>query len=403
MKVLQINTVYGQGSTGGIARAIHDRCAEHGIRCVAAHRCVKEGEIPLEDSISISSKWDSRIHGQISKYTMFKGTGSVMKTLRFLKKVEAYAPDVIHLHNLHGSYVNLPLLFRFIKKHRIPVVWTLHDCWAFTGICSHFAMAGCGRWKQGCRDCPQRKRFSSAPVDLTGPVWRAKRVWFCGMESAVVVTPSHWLEGLVKDSFLGDYPAKTIYNGIDVEIFRERESDFRATHGLEGKIIVLGVAFDWSYGKGLDVFVELSRRLGSDYRIVLVGTSPQIDQTLPQGIVSIHRTQDQTQLAQIYTAADVFVNPTREEVLGLVNLEALACGTPVITFDTGGSPECVDDSCGVVVDVDDVDAMEREIVRVCTRKPYSKENCRSRALRFDKEKCLEQYIRLYKDIAGNRN
>lgn len=402
MKVLQINTVYGNGSTGSIAKAIHDLCREHQIRCVCAHRCVGQGQKPLEDSVSISSKWDSRIHGQLSRFTMFKGAGSVFKTLMFLKKVSRYAPDVIHLHNLHGSYINLPLLFGYIKRHRIPVVWTLHDCWAFTAICSHFAVAGCGRWKTGCHDCPQKKRFSAAPVDLTPSVWRAKRKWFTGLDQAVVVTPSHWLENLARNSFLGQYQVQTIYNGIDLDVFTEVQSDFRAQHGLENKKIVLGVAFDWSYEKGLDVFTELSGRLGDEYQIVLVGTNPEIDQKLPENILSIHRTNNQRELAEIYSAADVFVNPTREEVLGLVNIEALACGTPVITFQTGGSPECVDSTCGVVVPVDDVDAVEREILRTCTRKPYSKEACRNQAMRFDKRQCLNEYLRLYESLAGKR-
>lgn len=398
MKVLQINTVYGEGSTGSIAKALHDLCLEHEIQCISAHRCVKKGEQPLEDSISVSSKWDSRIHGQLSRFTMFKGAGSVMKTRRFLKKVKRYGPDVIHLHNLHGSYINIPQLFRYIKKHKIPVVWTLHDCWPYTAICSHFVTAGCDQWKCGCHICPQKKRFSSAPVDLTRFVWNTKKAWFSNVASMTMVAPSRWMEGLVKDSFLGNYPVKTIYNGIDLQTFQKTESDFLTRNGLENKRIVLGVAFDWSYEKGLDVFLELAKRLDASYQIVLVGTNAEVDRNLPDNILSIHRTENQKELAQIYTAADVFINPTREEVLGLVNLEALACGTPVVTFATGGSPECVDTSCGVVVDQNDVDAMEQEIIRICTYRPYSKENCRKRAMLFDKRQCLEQYVHLYESI-----
>lgn len=400
MKVLQINTVYPEGSTGSIAKGIHDICIEENIRCVCACRCVRKGEQPTEDSVSVSSKWDSRLHGQISRFTMFKGAGSLLKTIRFLRWVRSYDPDVIHLHNLHGSYVNLPLLFGYIKKHRIPVVWTLHDCWAFTAICSHFTIAGCERWKSGCYNCPQKKRFSSAPLDLSSFVWRAKKAWFTGITQAVVVTPSHWLESLARESFLREYQIKTVYNGIDLTDFTETESDFRTDFGLENKKIVLGVAFAWSYAKGLDVFIELSKRLSENYQIVLVGTDPEIDRLLPENILSIHRTKDRHELAAVYTAADVFVNPTREEVLGLVNIEALACATPVITFDTGGSPECVSPTSGVVVPKDDVDAMEREIIRVCTQTPYQKQDCRAQALKFDKEQCLKQYLDLYKGING---
>lgn len=356
----------------------------------------------MEDAIAVSSKWDTRLHGQLSRFTMFKGAGSFLKTACFLRKVSRYAPDVIHLHNLHGSYINLPLLFRYIKKHHIPVVWTLHDCWAFTAICSHFTMVGCERWKTGCHDCPQKKRFSSAPIDLSKLVWKAKRAWFTGIPRTVIVTPSRWLANLAKESFLGTYQIKTIYNGIDLTTFQETKSGFRADNGLENKKLVLGVAFAWSYAKGLDVFLELSRRLTKEYRIVLVGTDPEIDQLLPNDIISIHCTKDQHELAAIYTAADVFVNPTREEVLGLVNIEALACSTPVITFDTGGSPECVNSTCGVVVPKDDVDAIEYEIIRICTQRPYRKQDCRKQAMRFNKMRRLMEYLDLYESISGKK-
>ena len=396
--MLQINTVYGHGSTGRIAKSIHDFCKENHIECVSAHRYNTKEEQALEDTIAISSIWDSRFHGQLSRFTMFKGAGSIGRTVHFLKQVSAFAPDLIHLHNLHGSYINLPLLFRYIKKHHIPVVWTLHDCWAFTAICSHFSIVGCEKWKSGCGGCPQKNRYSSAPLDLSGLVWKAKKAWFTRIPQAVIVTPSHWLENLTRMSFLGGYQIQTIYNGIDLSVFRETESEFRKEHGLENRKIVLGVAFDWSYAKGLDVFLELSHRLPRDYQIVLVGTTPKLGPQLPGSILSIHRTKDQKELAAIYTAADVFVNPTREEVLGLVNIEALACGTPVITFETGGSPECVGHHCGTVVPRDDVDAMEREILRVCTRTPYPKQECRHRAMQFDQQRCFKEYLKLYDKI-----
>ncbi|MBQ9082617.1 MAG: glycosyltransferase [Clostridia bacterium] len=400
MRILQINTVYGEGSTGKIAEAIHDVCLAQGMMCRTAHRFVPRGETPRPDSFTISSKWNSRLHGWLSRFTMFKGAGSFFRTLHFLHKVKRYAPDLIHLHNLHGSYIHLPLLFRYIRRHRIPVVWTLHDCWPFTAICSHFVLAGCDKWKHGCHHCPQRKRFSAAPADLTPWVWRAKKQWFGGVESLTVVTPSRWLAGLVQESFLKEYPVRTLYNGIDTTVFRPTPSDVRARYGISGKKLVLGVAFDWGYGKGLDVFIELAKRLEPDIQVVLVGTNATVDRTLPDNIVSVHRTQNPQELAELYTAADVFVNPTREEVLGLVNLEALACGTPVVTFRTGGSPECVDDTCGVVVEVNDVDAMEREVCRICATHPFDAADCRRRAEAFDKTVRIGAYTGLYREVLG---
>lgn len=403
MRILQINTVYGSGSTGKIAMDIHDLCSAHNIECVCGYRSLIKENASIPYSIIISGKIDSRVHGFLARYTMLKGCFSYFTTKRFIKKIKAYNPDLIHLHNLHGSYVNIPLLFNYIKKHRIPVVWTLHDCWAFTAICSHFVTAKCDKWKTGCHNCAQRKRFSSAPIDLTKSVWKIKKKWFQGVSNLTVVTPSHWLGDLVQNSFLKDYTVKTIYNGIDLDVFQYTESDFRSRYALENRKIVLGVAFDWGYSKGLDMFVELSERLDEQYQIVLVGTNEKVDRELPENIISIHRVSNQRELSAIYSVADVFVNPTREEVLGLVNIEALACGTPVVTFPTGGSPECIDQSCGVVVETDNSLMLEKEIIRICQNEPFSRESCRRRAMLFDKAERIEEYIQLYRSVLDGQD
>lgn len=396
MKVLQINTVYGEGSTGKIAKGIHDLCIKNDIDCLSAFRCKGKSGFAYEDSIEISSPLDSKIHGVFSRFTMFKGCLSYFKTRRFLRKVKSYSPDVIHLHNLHGSYINLPLLFKYVKKNQIPVVWTFHDCWPFTAICSHFSIAGCDKWINGCHNCPQKKKFSSSPIDFTQSVYRLKKKWFSGIDDLTIVTPSDWLGGVVKKSFFKNCKVKTIYNGIDLSIFTPTASEFRSKYNLQNKKIILGVSFGWSHSKGLDVFVELRNRLSDEYAIVLVGTDSSVDATLPDGIISINRTNNQKELAEIYSAADVLVNPTREEVLGLVNIESLACGTPVVTFNAGGSPECIDKTCGVVVDTNDTDALLAEVIRVCNQHPFSSADCINRAKLFDKNERLEEYINLYR-------
>lgn len=395
MKILQINTVYGVGSTGKIAMGIHDLCKENGMQCLAACRY---SDKPFPDTIEISSKLDGKIHGALARFTMQKGCFSKWKTRRFLKKVKGLAPDIIHLHNLHGSYVNIAMLMDYIKKNNIPTVFTLHDCWAFSGICPHFTVAECDRWQSGCGSCPQKKKYSSCPVDLSHKLWSKKKKWFTGVENMTLVTPSTWLSGLVKKSFLKEYPSKTIYNGINLAVFKPTVSDFKNKHGLEDIKIVLAVAFGWGYGKGLDVVAKLADRLPADYKVVVVGTDEESDKKLPSNVLKIHKTNNQKELAEIYTAADVIINPTREEVLGLVNIEALACGTPVITFDAGGSPECVDESCGAVVPKNDVAAMEKELLRVCTESPYSAESCINRARLFDEKEKLAEYIKLYKSL-----
>lgn len=395
MKILQINTVYGYGSTGKIAAGIHDVCLEHGHECITAYRYCEGGTVPA-DTYTVSSWWDCHVHNRLGRMFSIGGCFSFFKTRSFLKKVDKYQPDIIHLHNLHANYINLPLLFGYIKKKRIPVVWTLHDCWSFTGGCPHFTMARCEKWRGGCHHCPYIKENPIAIMDNSRLMWKLKRKWFTGVENLTVVTPSQWLAELVKQSYLKDYPVKVINNGIDLSVFKPTESDFREKHGISAdKFVLLGVSFGWGESKGLDVFVELAKRLDGRFQIVLVGTDDETDKLLPENIISIHRTENQQQLAEIYTAADLFVNPTREDTYPTVNMEAIACGTPVLTFNVGGSPEIPDEYSGAIAETDDVDAMEKEIVRICTEKPYTKAACLNRAESFDMYKRFEEYLALY--------
>jgi glycosyltransferase involved in cell wall biosynthesis len=289
------------------------------------------------------------LHRGVSVFTGISGKGSKAGTKALLKEIDAIKPDIIHLHNLHGWYINLPMLFDYIKKNNIKTVWTLHDCWGFTAQCSHFTVENCNKWRTGCYNCPRYRIYPYTFVDRTDKMWKLKKEWFYGVQNLTIITPSKWLCDLTKQSFLGEYDVRVINNGINLDVFKPADSDFREKYGLQDKKIVLGVASSWSDRKGLDVFKELSQSLGEEYRVVLVGTNDVIDKTLPSNIISIHRTYNQTELAEIYTAADVFVNPTREETFGLVNVEAIACGTPVVTFDVGGTPETVNENTGIVV------------------------------------------------------
>lgn len=393
MKVLQINTVYASGSTGVIVADLAAQCEKAGMTCLCAH-----AGPPEEGTLAISSKWDRRVHGLISRVTMFKGIGSERKTAAFLKKVEAFSPDIVHLHNLHGSYVNLPMLFGYLKKRNIPVVWTLHDCWPMTAICPHFTAVGCDRWRTGCRRCVQRRDYACAPFDLTRQVWNWKKSMFTGLENAVLVTPSRWLSQIARASFLREYPVSVVPNGIDRTIFRPTDSDFREKHALTEKKIVLGVSAAWGYGKGLDIFADLAKRLPREYAVVLVGADEKTRCTLPPEILCLGHVDDRRKLAQIYSAADVFVNPTREEVLGMVNLEALACGTPVVTARVGGSPECIDEHCGVAVESGSAEAFAAQIERICRERPYRVDDCVARAAKFDTERACAAYIALYRKL-----
>lgn len=403
MKLLEINAV-NYGSTGKIMYSLSDIMQERGNEVLCAsgftwHKTANENNLPVGNIVTKS------IHMYLSKFFGKHGCYSKISTRKFIKEIQHFSPDVIHLHNIHGWYLNLPLLFDYLKKTNIPVIWTLHDCWAFTGGCAHFTLAKCDKWKTGCGGCPNCKEYPiSSKRDCTAEMHRLKQACFCGVERVTVITPSRWLAGLVNQSYLKEYPVKVIHNGIDLGVFKPTDSDFRGRYALENKKIVLGVSFGWGTQKGLDVFIKLSQRLPGEYAIVLVGTDDATDKQLPPGIISIHRTHNQQELAGIYTAADVFVNPTREENYPTVNMEAVACGTPVITFNTGGSPEMLDETCGVVVACDDIDALEREIVRVCETMPFSREACVKKSKAFDMNERFKEYVELYEAvvIAGDK-
>lgn len=394
MRSVGINTVF-YGSTGKIMLSIANLAISKGNE-VHTFSGSRKGNYPAYHKC-FGTRFGSLVNRGLSAFSGFTDVGSFFGTRWLLKRLDEIQPDIIHLHNLHGWYLNLPVLFRFIKRNRIRVIWTLHDCWAFTAHCPHFTMAKCDKWKTGCHHCPQYRSYPGTYVDRTKTMWKLKKKWFTGVEDLTIVTPSQWLADLVKESFLKDYPVKVIHNGIDLNVFKPMPSNFREKYGIpKDKKILLGVAFGWGVRKGLDVFVELEKRLDPDkYQIVLVGTDEKVDKQLPAGIISIRRTQNQQALAEIYTAADLFVNPTREENYPTVNMESIACGTPVLTFRTGGSPEILDEKTGAVVDCDDIDALEREIIRICDENPYSMEACLIRAKSFDMNERFEEYIKLY--------
>ena len=398
MRIAAINSL-PNGSTGNIMRGILEVAnSVENIESISFYGNWKGCPSSYSGSTRFGYRVENLLNAVVSKYSGFHNILSVFGTLSLLSKISKFDPDIIHLHNLHLWTINLPLLFRYIRKRQKKVVWTFHDCWPFTGQCAHFATAKCCKWKTGCHNCPQINVYPSSFVDCTKTMWKLKRKWFTSIKNLTIVTPSEWLAGLVKQSFLKDYPVKVIHNGIDLSIFKPTTSDFRKKYHLEGKFILLGVAFGWGARKGFDVFINLSRRLDDRFQIVLVGTNEEVDRQLSKSIISIHRTHDKKELAEIYSAADLFVNPTREDNYPTVNMESIACGTPVLTFKTGGSPETLDNNTGLVVDVDDVDQLEKQIMRIYYERPFSKQNCLNRAKMFDKNDKFQEYIELYKAL-----
>jgi glycosyltransferase involved in cell wall biosynthesis len=403
MRIAMINMTCA-GSTGSIMLQIARTARDRGHEVMTFSPVeFSRGKGYTRPQIPGHHIWGSRLEGAVHNYVGvalgLNGLLSRRGTRALVRKLEQFRPDVVHLHNLHRFCVHFPTLMKYLKRNRIPVVWTLHDCWTFTGKCPHFDMVGCQRWKTGCGDCPQLRSYPKAFCDTSKMMYRKKKEWFAGLEDLTLVTPSRWLAELAGQSFLKDKPVRVINNGIDLSVFHPLSGDLRQRYGWEGKHLLLGVAFGWSRRKGLDVFVELARRLGEGYQILLVGTDETVDAQLPENIATIHRTADRQELAAIYSAADLFVNPTREENFPTVNMEALACGTPVLTFRTGGSPEIVGDRCGCAVDRDDLDGLEAQIRRICTERPYDPRACVAHARNFRMEDRFEEYIELYEDIA----
>ena len=402
MRIAEINIV-ANGSTGRIMLHIARVARDCGYEVktfspVLFARGAKKIQSQIPEHFSWGGVGESFFHYYAGTLLGKNGLLSKKGTAQLINELKAFNPDIIHLHNIHRYCLNLPMLFDYIKTSGAKVVWTLHDCWSFTGNCAHFVSSGCEKWKEGCYSCPQPRSYPKMYVDTSKKMYELKKKLFCGVKDMTLVTPSRWLCELTEQSFLREYPARVINNGIDLSVFKPTDGNFREKHGLLNKKIILGVAFRWSYEKGLDVMTELSKRLPDDYKIVLVGTNESVDASLPENILSIHKTENQRELAEIYTAADLFVNATREDTYPTVNMEALACGTPVLTFDIGGSAEIIDDSCGCAVKVNDVDGMEREIVRICTEKPYSAEACLERARSFDMHDRFKEYVELYKEV-----
>ena len=350
------------------------------------------------DDYIICNEKGRTLHKGLSYLTGLEGCFSFFSTLRFLNKLQQVKPDIIHIHNLHGWYINLFLLFHFLKKHpEIHPVWTLHDCWAFTGHCPHYEKEKCEKWISGCHNCCKHLQYPKSYPDNSRLMYSIKKKLFTGLDELTIVTPSEWLCRQMKQSFLKQYPVRVINNGIDLSIFKPTKSDFRKRYGLENKFIILGVGSIWNYSKGLDVFVELSSKLPDKYQIILVGTNEKIESQLQDNVISIRKTNNQTELAEIYSSADVFLNPTREDTFPTVNIEALACGTPVITFFTGGSPEILTETCGKVITNKDVPSII-EAIKDLEHSRISPQECVTRAKEFDMNVKLIEYLNLYSDL-----
>lgn len=394
MRVLQITAYSGWGCTGRITVGIHNALVADGHESKIAwgRNNTAPENIP---TIKIGNKIDQQMHGLYTRITDKCGFGSKCVTKEFLKQIDDYKPDLIQLHILHGYYINLELLFSYIRERNIPTVWTFHDCWAFTGHCPYFDLVGCEKWKTGCHDCQQKNHHPrSWLIDNSKWNWGKKRELFSNIEQLTIVTPSAWLAGLVKQSYLQKCRIEVINNGINTDDFKPTYGNMISKLHIQNKKIVLGVSSTWVKSKGIDDFVKLSKLLTKEYVIVLVGLTEKQKKELPEGIVGIGRTDSVEELAELYTAAAVFVNPTYEDNYPTTNLEALACGTPVVTYNTGGSAESVLLSKnGSIVD-------QGNIVALCEAITNSKKSGEIVLgnLVLDQNQNFRRYVKLYNEI-----
>lgn len=397
MKVLQINSVCGIRSTGRICIDIADILQKSGDECKIGYGRETVPDRYSQYAVRVGDDLDVKIHAFMSRIFDNTGRGSKKATKSFLEWVDQYDPDVIHLHNIHGYYINLELLFHYLKKVKKPVVWTLHDCWSFTGHCAHFDLIGCRKWeREGCHSCPQTKRYPTSMLfDRSKKNFLEKKELFCGFDNMTIVTPSAWLAEKVKCSFLKEYSLKVIHNGIDLSVFKPTVAGgFREKYGLQDKTVFLGTASVWGSSKGLYDFEKINEMKKENEAVVLVGLTQKQISALPDGIIGIPRTNSTEELVQIYSSSDVFMNPTYEDTYPTVNLEAQACGLPVVTYRTGGSVESVPSD--YVVDRGDFEALlvkAREVAELSN--PILKD-----AAAFSKEDRYNEYIALYRAVAN---
>lgn len=394
MKVLFVNLVYGIGSTGKIIADIMNLLKKNGndVKVLYGTGACSDNA----DAVKVSGNFGFYFHNAVSRFTDHAGLYSWAATRKMIREIRAFQPDLIHLHTLHGFYVNYEMLFHFLKKANIPVVWTLHDCWAFTGHCTHFSQVKCMQWQAECRDCKLLYRYPQCywKGDVRRNFLRKKNA-FTSVKNLTITTPSQWLANQVSRSFLRDYPRNVIPNGIDRTIFCPRSSSLREKYHLKDKKIALGVANVWNTRKGLPDLLTLADRLGADYQVVLIGLTEKQLPDIPSNVLGLLRTTNQTELAQWYSAADVFVNPTYEETFGLTTVEAQACGTPVVVYMTDGCPETVAPGNGYLVPQGNLQALEnavRNVVNKNGRVDFKK------MTHFDKDTVYQEYVELYENI-----
>lgn len=398
MKILQVNAVYRNLSTGVNVYEMNRAFRAQGHQCVAAF-AAGEVNAPAEE-YKIGTTLGQKSHALLSRITGLQGYFSRYSTKKLLRYMDAFQPDVVVLNNLHANYIHLPMLLKYLARKDIPTVAVLHDCWFYTGKCCYYTAAGCEKWKTGCEKCPAKKQYNKSWfLDFSRKMHKDRIKLFGAIPRLGVVAVSDWLLEQAKQSpvFAGAREMKRIYNWIDADVFAPADcTDLRQAQKLEDKNVLLAVSAIWEKRKGLDALLSLAERLSADEQLIVVGSLKDAV-SLPGNMLHINRTESKKALVQYYSMADVFLQPSLEETFGKVTAEALSCGTPVVCFDSTANPELVQENCGAVVPAGDIDAMLMELRKIlaCGKEKYTS-HCRTFVLdNFCMEKIFQQYLQLF--------
>lgn len=398
-KLLQINATANWGSTGRIAELINLKAMEHGWDCYIAYgRSCNPSESKLIKVGKMINVYEHYIENRLFDN---EGLASRTPTKRLIKQIKELNPDIIHLHNIHDHWLNYKLLFEYLNTTNIPIVWTQHDCWAFTGGCMHFVHSNCEKWKTECKECPQKRRF----VDGSKRNYALKKALFGENKNLTIVPVSHWLENEIRQSFFKTKKIIPILNGVDINIFYpKKETSIKKKYGIENKFLLIGLATAWSASKGINDYIELSKHLSDDFVIMLIGLKKNQIPLLPNSIIGIERTSNIQELADFYSSADIVLNLSYQETFGMTTAEGFACGTPSIVYNWTASPELIEGEVGYVVEAGNINQLLDAIHEIKQKgKQYYSENCRKRAEnKYDKNKCFQQYIDLYNEIIANK-
>lgn len=403
LTLLQINVDATNGSNGAIARDIGSIALSKGWKSYIAYG--RRAMACDSQLIRVGNNWEVLLHGVFTRLFDLHGLGSSVSTYLFLRKVKKIKPDIIHLHNIHGYFINYKLLFKYLIKENIPVVWTFHDCWPFTGHCGHFVSYKCEKWKKQCQECPAVHSYpSSLFLDNSKYQYLLKKELFTTPQYMHITTVSNWLAGLVKQSFFSDKPISVVYNGIDIESFRYRDSNLRVKYGLDGKFVLIAAAANWTISKGWNDYIKLSQMIPEDCVIVMLGVDEYKRKKLPKEIISIPRVDNKEKLAEYYSMADALLNLSYQETFGMTTAEAMSCGTPGISYNITACPEVLTSDTGIVVEPGNIeqiiDAIEQ--IKKKGKRSYSS-FCRKRVVEvFDSRRVNLPIFDIYDELLKNK-